>query len=187
MPISIDTRKAAVARLALDEGARIVNDISGLGFDQEMVRVVARYRPLVVLMHIRGTPETMQSDTRYRDLFSEIYRHLLERVEYALEEGVEWESIAIDPGIGFGKSPEDNMRIIRRLVEFRSMGRPILIGPSRKSFIGHLLGLGPEERLEGTAAATALSIIKGAHIVRVHDVRVMKRVATVVDGIRRVQ
>lgn len=187
VPISVDTRKAEVARLALEGGARIINDISGFGFDHEMVKVAARYRPLVILMHMRGTPETMQQDTTYKDLFSEIYRHLVERIEYALHEGVEWESIAIDPGIGFGKSYEDNLRIIKGLGEFRSIGRPVVVGPSRKSFIGHLLGLGPEDRLEGTAAATAVSILKGAHIVRVHDVRAIKRVATVVDGIRGAQ
>ncbi len=187
VPISIDTRKAEVARLALDEGARIINDISGLGFDREMVRVAAAYRPLLIIMHIKGTPETMQKDTTYRDLFADIHRYFLERMRYALEEGVELESIAIDPGIGFGKSPEDNLRLIKGIGAFKVFGRPVVVGPSRKSFIGHVLGLPPEERLEGTAGAVAAAVLKGADIVRVHDVKEMKRVTAVVDAIGRVR
>ncbi len=182
--ISVDTTKAEVARLALEEGAEIINDVSALRFDPEMADVVVRYGAMVVLMHMRGTPETMQKDTTYNDLIGEIRGFLSERIEFALEKGIGFDSIAIDPGIGFGKSPEDNLRIIKYLRDFASMGRPIVLGTSRKSFIGHTLGLEPDERLEGTLATIATGILMGAHIVRVHDVRETRLVARMVDAIK---
>ncbi len=182
--VSVDTTKAEVARLALEEGAEIINEVSALRFDPEMADVVVRYGAMVVLMHMRGTPETMQKDTTYNDLIGEIRGFLSERIEFALEKGIGFDSIAIDPGIGFGKSPEDNLRIIRYLGDFASMGRPIVLGTSRKSFIGHALGLEPDKRLEGTLATIATGILMGAHIVRVHDVRETRLVARMVDAIK---
>ncbi len=185
VPISIDTYKSEVARQALEEGAVIVNDISGLKFDKKMADVVASYKASVVLMHIKGTPKTMQQNPHYDDVISEIYSYLCESVEIAKSAGIE--QIIIDPGIGFGKRLIDNLEIIRRLREFKSLGYPILIGVSRKSFIGNVLNLPVEERLEGTAGAVAISVWNGANIVRVHDVKEMTRVVKIVDAIKQVQ
>jgi dihydropteroate synthase len=171
VPISVDTYKAAVAREALAAGATMVNDISGMRFDPGMAEVVAKSGAGVVLMHILGTPRDMQVDPHYDDVMMEI--------------GVERERIVVDPGIGFGKTREHNLEIIRRLGELRSLGMPILLGVSRKSFIGATLDLPPEERLEGTAAAVAIGIANGADIVRVHDVGPMIRVARMTDAIVR--
>jgi Dihydropteroate synthase (EC 2.5.1.15) len=183
IPISVDTYKADVARAALDAGANIVNDISGLTFDDRMAEVVAEKRASVVLMHTKGDPKTMQDNPVYVDLIEEIFEYLSRSVERARRSGIE--QIMIDPGIGFGKTLEQNLVIIDRLNEFRSLGVPVLIGVSRKSFIGKILGMPVESRLEGTAAAVAASIMKGADIVRVHDVKEMLRVSRVVDAIRR--
>jgi len=183
IPISVDTYKAEVARAALDAGANIVNDISGLTFDDRMAEVVAEKRASVVLMHTKGDPKTMQDNPVYVDLIEEIFEYLSRSVERARRSGIE--QIMIDPGIGFGKTLEQNLVIIDRLNEFRSLGVPVLIGVSRKSFIGKILGMPVEWRLEGTAAAVAASIMKGADIVRVHDVKEMLRVSRVVDAIRR--
>ncbi len=181
VPISIDTTKSAVADRALDAGAVIVNDISGLQFDPALAGVAARRGASVVLMHIRGTPGTMQLAPHYDDLLGEIAAYFGERIAIARKAGIR--QLVLDPGIGFGKTAEDNLEIIRRLGEFREFGLPLMVGPSRKSFLGAVLGLPAEERLEGTAAAVAISIVNGAHIVRVHDVRAMKRVSAVADAI----
>jgi dihydropteroate synthase len=186
VPISVDTYKAEVARKAIDAGASIVNDISGFRFDPEMASLVAEVGVPVVLMHIKGTPKNMQVNPAYDDLIGEIREHLAGSIEIARNAGVRDDRIIIDPGIGFGKTIGHNLEIIRRLCEFRSLNKPILIGPSRKAFIGRILGdLPVTERLEGTAAAVAISIFNGAHIVRVHDVKEMSRVAKMTDAIIR--
>lgn len=182
-PISIDTYKSPVAASALDAGAVIVNDISALRFDAAMMDVIARRDASLVLMHIKGTPKTMQIDPQYGDVVEDICDALHESILMAEREGIG--QIIVDPGIGFGKTLMHNLEIIRRLKEFHRLGYPVLVGPSRKSFIGKLLDLPVGERLEGTAAAVAASIMNGANIVRVHDVKEMKRVAGVVDAIVR--
>lgn len=184
IPISIDTTKAEVARQAIENGVDIVNDISAFRFDTDMAGVCAKYDMPVILMHMRGTPETMQKDLTYDDLMSEIFEYLYERVDFAKGAGIKSEKILIDPGIGFGKSMEDNLKIINRLEEFKGFGLPIVIGTSKKSFIGKTLNLDIDDRLEGTAATVAAAILKGANIVRVHDVKEMKRVVDMADAIK---
>jgi len=185
-PISIDTYKSAVARAAIEEGAQIVNDVSGLRFDRSMAEVVAGSEVAVVLMHMRGTPKSMQMAPSYLNLVAEVKEYLAQGIEAAGRAGISEDRMIIDPGIGFGKTFAHNLEIIRRLGEFRSLGKPILVGPSRKAFIGKYLGDVPvEERLEGTAAAVAISIFNGASIVRVHDVKEMGRVACIADAILR--
>lgn len=181
--VSVDTYKSEVATEALKAGASIVNDISGLHFDPKMADRIAEAGASVVIMHIKGTPKDMQSDPHYDNLVQEIYDYLAEAVEGARSKGIK--QIMIDPGIGFGKTAEHNLELINRLEEFRGIGVPILIGVSRKSFIGKILETPVEARLEGTAAAVTASILHGADIVRVHDVREMRRVALVADAIRR--
>jgi dihydropteroate synthase len=185
IPISIDTRKAEVAAAALDAGASIVNDVSG-GRDPEVFDVVRERRAAIVLMHMKGEPKTMQEAPAYDDVVAEVRGYLSERVEAAEFAGIEAERIAIDPGIGFGKELEDNLVLMRGLDALLELGRPVLVGPSRKRFIGALLGdLPPEERVEGTAGAVAWLVTRGAHIVRVHDVREIVRVVRVVDALAR--
>jgi dihydropteroate synthase len=185
-PISIDTYKSATAAAALDAGASVINDISGMAFDPEIRKLAAARRCPVVLMHIKGTPRDMQKNPTYDDVIGEITDYLRQRILEAVQAGVDERMIIVDPGIGFGKAVRHNLEILRRLGELRSLGRPILVGVSRKSTIGQVLGgLPPEERLEGTAAAVAISIAGGASIVRVHDVREMVRVARMTDAILR--
>ena len=182
VPVSIDTYKARVAAECLALGARYVNDITGLE-DPEMIRVVAQAGAGVVIMHMRGRPQTMQRDVQYGDVVQEIKSFLEERAGRAKDAGIE--QVVIDPGIGFGKTAAHNFQLIRRLGEFASLGLPILVGPSRKSFLGSLpSGLPAHERLEGTLAAVAVAVMNGAAIVRVHDVVETKRVVEVVDAIR---
>lgn len=183
VPISIDTYKSSVARRALDVGACIVNDITALQGDPHMASVAAKADVPVVLMHMRGTPENMQSDPRYDSLISEIISFLETRIQVAIDAGISPERIIIDPGIGFGKTVAHNLEIIRRLGEFKSLEKPILMGTSRKSFIGKVLGTSSDSRLEGTAATVAVSIVNGADIVRVHNVKEMARVARMADAI----
>ncbi len=186
VPISIDTYKSEVAKRAIEAGASIVNDISGLRFDPQMAPLVAEYDVGVIVMHIKGTPRDMQKNPEYEDLFGEIIGYLRESMALARAHGVPEERIVIDPGIGFGKKPEHNLQIINQLERFRVLSRPILMGVSRKSFIGLILdGAPPSERLEGTASAVAISVMKGANIVRVHDVKEMAKVVRVADAIRR--
>jgi dihydropteroate synthase len=182
--ISIDTYKAEVARRALEAGADLVNDISGLRFDPEMAEVVREADVPVVIMHIKGTPRNMQVDPHYEDVVQEIVDYFRERVAYARTEGIERRRIILDPGIGFGKRLEDNFVLLRELHRFAALGYPVLVGPSRKSFIGLTLNLPVDERLEGTAAAVTAAILNGARIVRVHDVAAMRRVAVIADRIR---
>ena len=183
VPISIDTYKSRVAKEALDSGASMVNDISGLRYDPEMKKVIAKYDVPVVLMHIKGTPKNMQENPHYDNLIEEIKTYLIESIKIAKEAGIDEDKIIIDPGIGFGKTPEDNLRILKNLNEFTELGRPLMVGVSRKSFIGKILNLPTEERLEGSLASMAVAIMNGANILRVHDVKESKMVAKLVDAI----
>ena len=185
-PISIDTTKSIVARKAIENGAQLINDISALEFDPNMAEVAAHFETPLILMHMRGNPETMQLDLQYDALMPEIIQYLNERVKLAEGKGVDPKKIIVDPGIGFGKSVEDNFRIIKHLGALKVLDRPLLIGTSRKSFIGKALNSGVEDREEGTAATVALSIINGANIVRVHDVKLATRVARIVDIVRNI-
>lgn len=184
-PISIDTRSATVARQAIHAGARMVNDVSGLTADPDMVETVASVGVPVVIMHTAGNPRDMQNNPRYQDTVREIFKWLNTRIDYAAKNGIQKSKIIVDPGIGFGKRLSDNLLILRSLDFFRKLERPILIGPSRKSFIGCLLDVAENDRLEGTAAAVALGIANGASLVRVHDVKEMGRVARMADAICR--
>ncbi|MDT8390143.1 MAG: dihydropteroate synthase [Lentisphaeria bacterium] len=178
IPVSVDTRKAAVAAAAVEAGAVIINDVSGLTFDSDMIRVVKDTGAGYIGMHMRGTPETMQSLTDYGDIMAELKRFFHHMLTHAVDQGVSLESLAIDPGIGFGKTGEQNIQIIQRLAELRDIHRPVLMGVSRKSFIGETLGLAdPKQRAWGTAAAVAVCVANGAHIHRVHDVAEMRQVA----------
>lgn len=187
VPLSIDTYKSRVARAALEAGAHIVNDISGLHADEEVAGVTAEAGAGVVIMHIRGTPREMQKDPKYADVIGEIGDYLEEGIGRAAQAGIAREQLILDPGIGFGKRLEHNLEILRRLREFRSLGCPLLVGTSRKSMIGAILDLPADQRVEGTAATVALAIAAGADIVRVHDVKEMVRVAKVADAIVRVR
>jgi dihydropteroate synthase len=181
--LSIDTTKAAVARAALDAGADIVNDTSAFRFDPAMPGEVARSGAGVILMHMKGTPLTMQDAPRYDDLLGEVGAFLGERMRLAEAAGIPRERIIVDPGIGFGKTFEDNLVILRRQEVFHALGRPVLLGFSRKAFLGRILGLPPEERLEGTIAAAVLSVDRGAHILRVHDVGPLARAVRSTEAI----
>ncbi|HXG38260.1 MAG TPA: dihydropteroate synthase [Bacteroidota bacterium] len=182
IPISIDTYKSRVAEAAMNAGATIINDISGMTFDDEMLNVAARYRATVVIMHMQGTPKTMQQNPNYEHVTRDVGQFLEKQVQKARSAGIR--QIMVDPGIGFGKNLQHNLQLIRELGSFRSLGCPILVGPSRKSFIGAILDLPVDQRLEGTAAAVTACILNGAHVVRVHDVKEMKRVARVADALR---
>jgi dihydropteroate synthase len=184
VPISIDTYKSAVAQRAIEAGAQIINDISGLHFDPSLAQVAAREDSPLILMHIRGTPETMQKDVHYSSLFSEIIRYLKDSIFAAESAGLDPEQIIIDPGIGFGKTVEDNLLILKHLYEFRILGKPILLGTSRKSFIGKILNAEVENRLEGTLSSLAIGVFNGAHIIRSHDVLQAKKAIAVADAVR---
>jgi len=179
--VSIDTSKAAVARAAFRAGAKILNDVTALRGDPAMARVAARAGVAVVLMHMKGTPRTMQRNPDYGDVVEEILSFFREILRNALRAGIERDKMILDPGIGFGKSPKHNLEILRRLDEFRSLGRPLAIGTSRKSFIGRALGRRVDDRVSGTAATVAAAILRGADVVRVHDVREMSDVARMTD------
>jgi dihydropteroate synthase len=184
IPISVDTTKAQVARAALDEGADLVNDISALGFDSAMAALVAAEKVPIVLMHMQGTPQTMQHSPFYEDVVEEVKTFLQNRVRFAVEAGVEAERIIVDPGIGFGKNLEHNLALLRGLSALAGLGRPLLVGTSRKTFIGKLLDAAPEERLAGSLAAAAASVLAGANIVRVHDVKEAARAMRIADALR---
>jgi len=183
LPISVDTWKSTVAQAAMQAGAEIINDISGLTFDPQMVGVAARSGAGVVLMHTRGAPQTMQQDTDYSDLMGEIISSLRQSLAMAGQAGIEQERVALDPGIGFAKTAAHNLEILRRLSEFSSIGLPLLVGSSRKSFIGRTLKRETDQRVFGTAATVALAVQGGAHILRVHDVREMRDVADMAHAI----
>ena len=184
VPISIDTRKPRVARRAVEAGAVIVNDTTGEETNPEMTEVVAAAGAAVILMHSRGTPTTMRSLNQYGDVVADVCSFLAGWATTVENAGVDRRSIALDPGFGFAKSPDQNLELLGRLDEVVDLGYPVLAGTSRKSFIGAVLDLPENERVEGTAATVAWAIAKGAHIVRVHDVKEMTRVVRVVDAIR---
>ncbi len=181
--LSVDTTKYDVAARALDAGAAIINDVSGLRAEPRLADLAKRYRAGLVLMHMRGTPRTMQTAPHYDDVLGEIRSELLAAVDRATAAGVDLEQIIIDPGIGFGKTAEHNLEIVRGLDSLADLGRPILLGASRKSFVGAILDLPPEERLEGTLAAHVLGVRSGAHIVRAHDVEPHVRAIRVADAV----
>lgn len=181
--ISVDTTKAEVAEKALAAGADIINDISAFRFDDRMPLLVSEAGVPVILMHMKGVPKTMQSNPFYEDLFQEIRCFLEERIATATAYGIKREKIIVDPGIGFGKSLTHNLSIINNLGFLEDLGRPILVGISRKSFIGKILNLPPQERTEGTIASAVLSVMRGAHILRVHDVAQVRRAITVAEAV----
>ncbi|HRS83764.1 MAG TPA: dihydropteroate synthase [Smithellaceae bacterium] len=186
VPVSVDTMKARVAEKALEAGAEIINDVSALAGDRKMASVIRKADAALVLMHMRGTPADMQSgNLHYDDLTGEILSFLERAVGKALAAGIGLERLVVDPGIGFGKTYEDNCRILNRLDEFKSLGLPLLVGTSRKAFIGSVTGDAADRRLEGTAATVAAAVMNGCHIVRVHDVAAMKKVAAMTDAIVR--
>ncbi|MDY7002913.1 MAG: dihydropteroate synthase [Cyanobacteriota bacterium] len=186
IPISVDTTRAVVAQKAVEVGANLINDISGGTYDSEMFSVVAGLKVPIILMHIRGTPKTMQQLTDYQDLIGEIYQFLESRIEAAITAGIERDKIIIDPGIGFAKNYEQNLEIIRNLSKFRSLNCPILVGLSRKSFIGKILNQpDAKQRVWGTAAGCVAAIAESVDILRVHDVKEMSEVSRVADVIFR--
>ncbi len=182
--ISVDTTKSIVAEKSLESGADIVNDISGLQFDPGMKDVVVHRQVPVIIMHMKGQPATMQKNPHYDDLIEEIVVYFKERLAFCKRVGIKEKNIILDPGIGFGKTQEHNYQLLRELAKINQLGFPVLIGASRKSFIGLTLNTSADQRLEGTAAAVAASILNGAKMVRVHDVKEMKRVALIADEIR---
>lgn len=184
VPISIDTTKSAVARAALDAGASIINDISGLNHDPAMARIAAEYNAGLVLMHMRGTPQQMQHDTVYSDLIGEIVAYLTVSIAKAESAGVAPNRIMVDPGIGFGKDLEGNLSIIRSIVRLQSLNKPILIGASRKSFIGRLTGADTGNRLAGSIAAATAAVLNGASAVRVHDVAETRQAVDLAQRLR---
>jgi dihydropteroate synthase len=183
IPICIDTYKAEVARQAIEEGAEMVNDISALRFDPGLRKIVAGYGVPVILMHIKGTPKNMQDNPRYGCLMEEIVSYLESSIKLAEEAGADGGGIIVDPGIGFGKTTAHNLEILRKLEELASLGKPILVGLSRKSFIGNVLGLPQEERLEGGLAATCMAVWRGARLVRTHDVSPTRRAVDMIQAI----
>ena len=183
VPVSIDTHKSEVAREALNAGASIVNDISGFKFDKAMPVVVADAGASAVVMHIQGTPKTMQQNPSYRDLIGDVCEYLEAGVERGRRAGIT--QMIIDPGIGFGKRLEHNLALIGQLRAFETLGCPILVGPSRKSFIGAVLDLPVNDRLEGSLAAAVASVLNGAHLLRVHEVKETKRAVMIADAIKQ--
>lgn len=182
--ISVDTRKSMVAEAALKAGASIINDVSGLRHDKDMARIAAKYGAAMILMHMRGTPENMQDSPEYSDLIGEIKNSLRSSSDEAFKAGVNKDSIAIDPGIGFGKTVEHNLEILNRLEEFKDLGLPLCIGVSRKSFIGKLLDKPvAEDRLAGTIATCVAAVMKGARIIRAHDVKAVKDAIIITEKI----
>lgn len=185
VPVSVDTSKAEVARAAIDEGAVMINDVTALRGDRAMVDVVADTEAALVLMHMQGIPETMQNAPHYDDVVREVAQFLVDRACFAIERGVSKDRIVVDPGIGFGKSLSDNLDLLANLHVFAELGFPLLIGPSRKGFIGQLTQQSVEGRAWGTAGVVALAVEQGANILRLHDVAPMKDVIKVADAIAR--
>lgn len=184
IPLSIDTVKAEVARAALDAGADVVNDISALRFDPAMISLIVEEKVPVVLMHMQGTPRTMQQEPHYQDVMREVKDFLRSRVAFSVERGVAPERIVIDPGIGFGKDLEHNLALIRGISTLTSLAQPVLVGPSRKTFIGKILNVGPDDRLEGSLAAAVAAALGGAGMIRMHDVKEARRAMALADALR---
>jgi dihydropteroate synthase len=181
--LSVDTTKAEVAHRALDAGANIINDISSLQFDAEMLPLAAEREAPVILMHMKGNPKTMQENPFYENLLADVNSFFQERIDMAVSSGIKREKIILDPGIGFGKKFSDNLNLIRNLRIFEELGRPLLVGLSRKSFIGKIVGQPTQDRLEGSLSAAVLSVSHGAHLIRVHDVAATKKAILVADAI----
>jgi len=181
--LSVDTTKAGVARAALDAGADLVNDVSGFAFEPALARLVAERRVPAVVMHLRGGFEAMHAVPAYGDVMKEVAAELGDALRRGEEAGIERDHLVVDPGIGFAKEARHSLEVLRRLGELQALDRPVLVGPSRKSFLGKVLDLPVGERLVGTAAAVAACVLGGAHLVRVHDVREMVQVARVCDAI----
>lgn len=184
IPISIDTTKSEVARLALQAGANIINDVSALRFDDQMADLAAATGVPLILMHMQGTPKVMQQKPTYSSLFSEIIAFLQERIDFATQHGVNREQIVVDPGIGFGKTVNQNLLLVRDLHYLYALDRPVLLGASRKRFIGTILDRPEQEREIGTAAVNSFGIAAGAHIIRAHDVAINRQVALMGDALR---
>ena len=183
--LSIDTTKAVVAQQALEYGAHIINDITALRSDENMTRVAAEMEAGVILMHMKGTPRTMQREPKYMDVVQEVYNALDLWIDNAIQNSIDPNRIIIDPGIGFGKTTTQNLQLIKKLEEFKHLNKPILIGTSRKSFIGNLLDLPVTDRVEGTLATVCWAIAHGADVVRVHDVKATARAARMIDILHR--
>lgn len=185
VPLAVDTTKADVARRALDLGVAVLNDVSGLAADPRLAILAAETGAGLVLMHMRGEPRTMQENVEYRDLLGEIRDGLSSSLRLAIEAGCAPAQLVVDPGIGFGKSAQGNLRLLAELGELLALGRPVLVGPSRKSFIGKVLDLPVQDRVEGTVAACVMALERGARLFRVHDVREVRRALDLADSIRR--
>lgn len=183
VPVSIDTFHGKTAAFALEKGAAMINDISAFRYDPSLAALTAEYGCTCVLMHMQGTPQTMQLAPSYDDVVQDILDFFKERIDFCLQHGVKEKQIWLDPGFGFGKTVAHNLELLRRLEEFQVLGFPVLLGTSNKSTIGAVLDLPSEERLEGTAASVAIGILKGVHCIRVHDVRAMGRVARMCDAV----
>ena len=184
VPVSIDTTKASIAEQALDVGAAMINDISALRFDARMGAVVAKSGAGLVLMHMQGTPQTMQHDAEYADVVEEVRRFLNARLDVAKEAGISPDRILLDPGVGFGKNCRHNLTLLNRLDTFAALGRPLVVGVSRKAFIGKILDRPIDGRLMGTAGAVAVAVMKGARVVRIHDVAPIRDVVRMIEAIQ---
>ncbi len=185
VPISVDTYKPAVAHEALQVGASIINDITGLQRSEEMAQTISRFHAGVILMHMRGLPETMQENPQYADVLTEISEYLQQSIAIAISAGVDPQKIAIDPGIGFGKTDSHNLLILKNLNLLNKLGKPVLLGVSRKSLIGNILNVSVKERLEGSLSATVFGLTQGASIIRTHDVQSTRRAVKVAEAIMR--
>lgn len=183
VPISVDTYKPAVAQEVLQAGASIINDITGLQRFEEMAQTISRFQAGVILMHMQGSPETMQDHPQYADVLSEILGYLQQSIAIAVSAGIDSEKIAIDPGIGFGKTDSHNLQILKNLNRFSELAKPVLLGVSRKSLIGNILKVPVEERLEGSLAATVFGLIQGVSVFRTHDVQATRRAVKVAEAI----
>ena len=185
LPISIDTYKPGVAREVLRAGASIINDITGLQRSEEMAHIISRFDAGVILMHMQGMPDIMQEQPRYEDVVTEVFDYLEQSIKVAELAGINPEKIAIDPGIGFGKTDTHNLRILKNINRLKDLSKPILLGVSRKSLIGNILNVPVKERLEGSLAATVLALTQGVSIIRTHDVKATRRVVRVVEAIMK--
>jgi len=185
VPVSIDTQKAEVAEAALDAGAEMINDVSALRTDPDIAALASERGVPVCLMHMQGRPRTMQMNPCYDDVVGDIIAWLRERIEFAERAGICGDKIIVDPGFGFGKTLQHNLELLRRLHEFHSLGRPILVGTSRKSMLGAILAVDLDDRLNGTLATVACAVMAGAHMVRVHDVRPAREVMAVCEAVRK--
>ena len=182
-PISIDTYKSATANYALEKGAHLINDISGMTHDKEMVNVISKYNIPIILMHMKGTPKTMQKNPSYDNVLDEICNFLAQQASFAIKEGISKKNIIVDPGIGFGKTLDDNYKIIAKLKQIRKLGYPVLVGPSRKSFIGKTLDVDENNRIEGTIVSNVIALERGCKIFRVHDIVETKRALIIANKI----